>query len=431
MVESWGRITRPRQSTATPRFIDDVAGVLRSRGSAPVLATGLHRSYGDSNLNSAGRLIDMTRLDRIISLDTEAGVLKAEAGLSIDEALQIIVPKGWFFRTTPGTRFVTLGGAIANDVHGKNHHRVGSFGNSVRSLTLVRSDGGSELDAGSGDLFQATVGGLGLTGVITSVEIELERIPSSFIEVQRMPFANVREFFQLSEMPAAHEHTVAWVDCTSGGRLLGRGILQRANWSASGGHHSHVRGTSLAVPTEMPGFLLNRHSVRVFNGVYHWLQKSGRQRTTVHYAPFFYPLDAIARWNRLYGPRGFYQYQCVIPPESAEQAVEEILKQVSGRGGGSFLAVLKTLGSIPSRGMLSFPREGTTLALDFPNRGAATLDLLSRLDRIVDEAGGRLYAAKDGRMPASMFRKGYPKLDRFLPHVDPAMTSDFWRRVTS
>lgn len=431
VVESWGRIMRPRQSIATPAFVDDVESALQARGGTSVLPTGLRRSYGDSNLNTSGKLIDMTRLDRIVSFDSERGLLKAEAGLSIGDALQVLVPKGWFFKTTPGTRHVTLGGAIANDVHGKNHHRVGSFGNSVRRLTLVRSDGQHhEVAPDSSDLFAATVGGLGLTGVITQAEIELERIKSAYIDVERIPFANVRDFFRLAHQSDAHEHTVAWIDCASGGRYLGRGIFQQANWSPSGELRAHTDRTRLAIPLEMPGLLLNRYSIRAFNGLYHWLQTSGRRKSTVHYASFFYPLDSIGQWNKLYGARGFYQYQCVVPPGSAEQAVEELVRQIAKSGNGSFLAVLKTFGATPSRGMLSFAQAGATLALDFPNKGAFTLDLLSRLDQIVDEAGGRLYAAKDGRMPAHMFRKGYPELGRFLAHLDPAMSSDFWRRVS-
>lgn len=407
--------------------------LVQRRGPKSVLAVGLGRSYGDSGLNSDGCLLDMRRLNRIISFDRERGVLIAEAGLSLDHLLQVTVPAGWFVQTTPGTRFVTLGGAIANDVHGKNHHRAGTFGRSVRRLGLLRSDGSEHvLDrTDNGALFRATIGGLGLTGIITWVELDLARIPSSFLDVERRPFGNLDEFFSIVAGSDAFEHTVAWIDCAGSGSTLGRGIFQRANWSEQAEYEAHGARQKVSVPVDLPGAMLNKYSVRAFNALYYRLQKMAPANSRVHYAPLFYPLDSVGQWNRLYGRRGFFQYQCVLPPETAHDATAELLTRISHSGGGSFLAVLKTFGDLPSAGMLSFPREGTTLALDFPNKGEVTLRALAYLDQIVLAAGGRLYPAKDGRMPGEMFRAGYPELTDFSKHVDHAFSSDFWRRISN
>ena len=432
---SWGRVLRANHEIATPRFLDELPRLVAETSDRKVLAVGLGRSYGDSCLNAGERLIDMTRLDRLISIDVEKGTVRAEAGLALGDLLRHIVPKGWFTTTTPGTRFVTLGGAVSNDVHGKNHHSAGSFGCGVMRLGLLRSGcGESELTPNSGgELFRATIGGLGLTGVITTVELKVVPIRSAYLDVERIAFGNVCDFFRLAAESAAdgHEHTVAWADCANGGSTLGRGIFMRGRWLEDGELTPHSDTTTLAMPLDAPELMLNALTVRLFNSVYYRLQKYGAARQRVHYAPFFYPLNSIYQWNRLYGARGFYQYQCLVPPPVAEDAIEELLRQITRSGAGSFLAVVKTLGPVPSPGMLSFPSEGATLALDFPNRGPRTLALLARLDAIVREAGGRLYPAKDGRMPADMFRAGYAEWRNFAAHVDPKFSSDFWRRVSA
>ncbi len=431
---SWGRVERADQEIAAPQFLDELRGLLSEPSNHSLLAVGLGRSYGDSCVNSGQRLIDMSRLDRLIALDATAGVVRAEAGLALGDLLRQIVPRGWFTTTTPGTRHVTLGGLVANDVHGKNHHRAGSFGHGVRRLGLLRSDRGQlDLMADEGsDLFRATVGGLGLTGIITSVELALAPIRSAYLDVERIAFGHVRDFFRIAaESAESHEHTVAWIDGTSTGAAMGRGIFQRARWLEDGNLTPHSDSKALAVPFETPGMLLNPLTVRAFNSLYYRLQKSGAARQRMHYAPFFYPLDKLQHWNRLYGRHGFYQYQCLVPPSAAEAATEELLTEISRSGAASVLAVLKTLGPSRSPGMLSFAREGTTLALDFSNRGAATLALLGRLDAIVHQAGGRLYPAKDGRMPAEMFRTGYPEWPTFAQHIDPRFSSNFWRRVAA
>ena len=428
---SWGRIVRMPQRVASPRFRDELPGAIAAAPGGSVLPVGLRRSYGDSVLSSNGGLIDMTGLDRLISLDTEQGILRADAGVSLSEIMQHIVPLGLFVAVTPGTGFVTVGGAIANDVHGKNHHRAGTFGRHVRRLGLVRSDGANEIGPDmQGDLFAATVGGLGLTGIIDWAEIQLQKITSAYVDAEIIPFGNLADFWPLAEeLAGSHEHTVAWIDCTAVGRRAGRGIFSRGNWSADGALVPHEDRHRIAIPLEAPSGLLNAFTVGLFNRVYYVAQKRKTGRLRQHYATFFHPLDSIAAWNWLYGRHGFWQYQCVVPSATMKDSIAALLDEITRSGQGSFLAVLKTCGSIASPGLLSFPMEGATLALDFPNRGETTTQLLARLDAIVKEAGGRLYAAKDGRVPKTMWHAGYPSLERFASYVDPRFASDFWRRV--
>ncbi len=429
-ILAWGRAERRTQRWARPRFRDELGPLLGDPTWPHKLATGLRRSYGDSCLDSDGALVDMTGLDRLIAFDPLTGRLRAEAGASLSEILQRIVPHGWFVATTPGTRFVTLGGAVANDVHGKNHHGAGTFGASVLALGLLRSDGGRIVATPDDepDLFRATVGGLGLTGVIEWVEIALSRIPGAFLDVEILPFESLDAFWSVAaDSVGKAEHTVAWIDCVTG---RGRGVFTRANWDATGGVAAHDDRSFRSVPVEFPGFALNRMSVAAFNELYYRLHtmKAARQRQP--YSTYFYPLDSLRNWNRIYGARGMRQYQCVIPWGEERAALPALLAEISRSGQASFLAVIKTFGDKPSPGMLSFPRPGTTLALDFPNRDDVTLSLMGRLDSIVREAGGALYPAKDGRMPADMFRLSFPRWQDFARWKDPAMNSDFWRRVS-
>lgn len=420
-LTAWGNLGWP-PAVETPRFNDRSATL--PEVSRSLLPYGNGRSYGDSCLNPGGALLQMRGLDHFIAFDEVSGALTCEAGVLLADILTVFVPRGWFLPVTPGTRYVTVGGAIANDVHGKNHHSAGSFGAHVRNFELLRSDG-MRLSCSATenvDWFAATIGGLGLTGVITRVELQLRRIGGNAIAVRNQRFSGLDEFFSLSaEAEHRHEYAVAWIDCLA---KTPRGVLMT-------GDHADVdlpapRGEK-KVPLMPPFSMINNASLRAFNAAYygkHW--PTGQ---TVHYQPYFYPLDAIGHWNRIYGPRGFYQYQSVVPQAAAREATGEMLATIAASGQGSFLAVLKSLGAQSSPGLLSFPMAGTTLALDFPNRGDATLQLFERLDAIVLAAGGRLYPAKDARMPAAMFRSGYPRWQEFLSYVDPKFSSGFWRRV--
>lgn len=434
-ARGWGRLKSVDLAIARPRHIDELAGLMDQarRADGGLLGMGLGRSYGDSGLNPGGRAISTRGLDRFIAFDAETGLLIAEAGVSFDEILRLVVPKGWFLPTTPGTRFVTLGGAIANDVHGKNHHRAGSFGRHVRKIGLLRSDRGMLEVSPSSDpeLFYATIGGLGLTGLVAWAEISLRPIASAFIDEETVPFRNLQGFFELTaQSDAAFEHISAWIDCTASGDQLGRGVLYRGNWASDGDLRSHPSRQRLSIPVTAPPGLMNGLSLKAFNTAYGLSQglRSGVHR--VHYDKAFYPLDAIAGWNRLYGPRGFYQHQFMAPPQAQESAMAEALGLLARSGQGSFLAVLKSLGPLRSGGLVSFEGPGLSLALDFPNRGAATLALLAQLDEIVVRAGGRIYPAKDARMSPATFKAGYPRWRELERLRDPLFSSGFWRRVT-
>ena len=429
-ILSWGRSTRNAQHVARPRFADELTDVFSGEDCASVLAVGLRRSYGDSCLNSSGRLVDMRGLDRLIAFDPKTGILRAEAGISFAEILRFVTPAGWFLPTTPGTRFVTLGGAIANDIHGKNHHRAGAFGRHVRSFGLLRSDRGRVEVTGQSDpaLFASTIGGLGLTGLIEWAEIELVRVGSSYLNVETIAYENLDAFWALAEESVERfEHTVSWVDCLTRGSKLGRGVFSRANWADDGIYGTQGNSAWRRVPFDAPEFVLNSLTVRAFNELYHRVGRAKAGFSRQHFAPFFYPLDAVLDWNRLYGARGMFQFQCVIPRSRERDAIGAMLDVIASSGQASFLAVLKTFGDLPSPGVLSFPRPGATLALDFPSRGEASLALMSKLDAIVSAAGGALYPAKDARISQKMFQKSFPGWRRL--EKDPRMSSDFWRRV--
>lgn len=428
-VQSWGRYPRTQQELTT---ISDRHRALPVQA-RPALPYGNGRSYGDSCLNDRGVLLHTRGLDRFIAFDPATGLLTCEAGVLFSEILALVVPQGWFLPVTPGTRFVTVGGAIANDVHGKNHHRAGSMGHHVLAFELLRTTGERLVctPEQNAPWFAATVGGLGLTGLITWATIQLRRIAGPWMSGESLRFRSLGEFFELSAASDRdYEYTVAWIDCASKGAALGRGLFSRANHApAHPDQRPHAPGRRLSVPVIPPFSLINPLSLKLFNQLYYHRQRREVVRATTHYEPFFYPLDGIRDWNRIYGPRGFLQYQCVVPPEHAPQAMAELAGLISASGGGSFLAVLKQFGSIPARGMLSFPRPGATLALDFPNTGKATFELLERLDRIVESTGGAVYPAKDARMSGAHFRQYFPRWNEFREFIDPGLSSSFWRRV--
>ncbi len=401
--------------------------------SGSVLPHGLGRSYGDSCLNEAQTLLLTRGLDRFLGFEPETGVLLCEAGVSLGEILELFVPRGWFLPVTPGTRHVTVGGAIANDVHGKNHHKAGTFGAQTLGFELLRSDGTRRWCSRTEniDLFRATIGGLGLTGLMTSVSLKLRPISSPWIDEEQLRMPNLKSFFTFADdSDSDYEYTVAWLDTLARGEALGRGIFMRGNHHATGAPpYPHERKLPFGVPLDAPPFLLNRASIKVFNTLYARKFRGERHRSLSRYESFFYPLDVLGGWNRLYGKRGFYQYQCVVPREGDGGPIREILERISASGESSFLAVLKCFGKAPPESLLSFPRPGVTLALDFPNRGSSTRKLMDELDSVVLNCGGALYPAKDARMSKAVFLQSFPDLNLFIPHIDPAFSSSFWRRV--
>jgi FAD/FMN-containing dehydrogenase len=431
--QSWGRYPRVRPGRVVPVFWRSELPDLQALP-APLLAYAYGRSYGDSCLNEDGILLDVSHLRRFLHFDEEQGLLRCEAGVSLAEILALIVPRGWFLPVSPGTKFVSVGGAIANDIHGKNHHKAGTFGCHVTRFELLRSNGERLLCSPDehGDLFAATIGGLGLTGLILWAEFRLKRIQNPFIDMESIRYDSLDEFMQLcAESDQDYEYTVAWVDCLASGRRLGRGIFMRGNHNQAPeyAHRKLPRRLPLAVPFDLPSFTLNKWTLKAFNTLYDHKQLKKRVFKVVPYEPFFYPLDAIHNWNRMYGRRGFFQYQCVVPYDQGYDVMKEILQRISRAGQGSFLAVLKKFGDVRSPGMLSFPRPGLTLALDFANQGAKTLRLFDELDQLVRESGGALYPAKDARMHGEDFKIYFPRWQEFRRYIDPKFSSSFWRRM--
>jgi FAD/FMN-containing dehydrogenase len=428
-VASWGRLSIETHAVVPLR--DRTALHLPLQGSEDRgLAHGNGRSYGDVCLNPGRTLWTMRALDRFIAFNTTSGVLECEAGVLLKDIIEVALPQGWFLPVTPGTQFATLGGAIANDVHGKNHHSAGTLGEHVESLLLRRGDGAS-IECGpmaERPWFEATVAGLGLTGVIVRARLKLKKVPGPWLSTQALPFASLNEFFSLSaESERDWEYAVAWVDCVGAGSRTGRGIFFRGN------HADHDAAAPLAcsraVPFTPPISLINRFSLRLFNSAYFRVNQLRSCAKVSHYASFFYPLDNLLNWNRIYGPKGFYQYQCVVPRQVERTAIGELLSEIARSGTGSVLAVLKTFGSRAAMGLLSFPMAGTTLALDFPNFGDRTTRLFDRLNSIVLAAGGRIYPAKDACMTRELFERGYPRLAEFMTYRDPSISSAMSRRL--
>jgi FAD/FMN-containing dehydrogenase len=432
--QSWGRYPRVRPRQVVPVFwrsnLPDLAAY-----DAPVLPFACGRSYGDSCLNEGGVTLDMSHLNHFIAFDEQTGILRCEAGVTLADILELVVPHGWFLPVTPGTKFVSVGGAIANDVHGKNHHRAGTFGCHVTCFELLRSTGERLLCSPTAhpEMFRATIGGLGLTGIILWAEIKLKPVKNAFIRMERIRYHSLSGFMALStDSDRDFEYTVAWVDCLASGQQLGRGLFMRGNHddAETASPKQPASHISLTIPFDFPPFVLNTLSMKAFNAVYYHAQRSERIRRLVPYEPFFYPLDALHHWNRMYGKRGFLQYQCVVPLDHGYEVMTELLQRISHSGEGSFLTVLKKFGDVASPGLLSFPRPGLTLALDFPYHGERTLTLFETLDCIVRQSGGAVYPAKDARMTPESFQAYYPQWETFKQYIDPKCSSSFWRRVT-
>lgn len=429
--ESWGRYPKYNAKVVPLNWQGDFPAVLAgSHDSA--LPVGLGRSYGDVCLLKDGTLLETTGMNRLIDFDSETGILTAEAGISLAQILDFAVPRGFFLPVTPGTKYVTLGGAIANDIHGKNHEVAGSFGNHVPCFELVRSDGSRRLCSRTEnpDWYAATIGGMGLTGLITWAQLRLRPIVSRGIDYEGIQFHGIDEFLDLKRRYSQAEYSVSWLDCVSTGKNFARGIFML-------GEHSNVPGElkpspepRLVFPFDAPAFALNRTTVSLFNTVFFHKQGKAHVKALHDYEPFFYPLDAVLHWNRIYGKRGLVQFQYAIPWERAKEGTIAILREIAKSGLASFLAVLKAFGDIPSLGMMSFPLAGIMFALDFPIKPGITFPLLERLGDMTLDYGGRLYPAKDAAMTAAQFQTFYPEWQRFARFRDPMLTSSFWERVT-
>ena len=423
---SWGQFPLPvDQSEVAPTWRDELASEMEKH--KPVLPRGLGRSYGDVCLTSQGTLLNMVGVDRIMAFDQQTGVIRVEVGMSIAQLLRLIVPQGWFIPVTPGTKHVTIGGAIANDIHGKNHHIRGTIGGHVTQFELVRSDVGAQVCSSTqhGELFAATIGGLGLTGVMAWVELQLMPIPSASMDCMYTAFTGIDQFVRLSDASNA-PYSVAWIDTTS--KNISGLFMEGAH--AKQGERTMSSSQRVSIPFYAPQWLLHPLSIRAFNRCYGWMQRLlPVKRTQVSIDTFFYPLDAVGHWNRLYGKRGFLQYQFVVP-ESAAFVVDHVLSRLRAAGHLSFLSVLKKFGTVESPGVLSFPQPGLTLALDLPCK-PSLFPLLNELDQSILAVGGKIYPAKDSRMSAEVFKQMYPRWHELERMRDPNVQSDFWKRVTS
>lgn len=422
-IAGWGRHPRVSALVARPETRRHLIEALKDRNGGPVLAHGLRRSYGDAALLAGGRVIDASRTDRMLSFDPDSGWLRCEAGVSIADIVSTFLPRGYFPPVVPGTKYVTVAGALASDIHGKNHHVAGTWSNHVRDVELllasgevVRCDGNQ-----NPDLLRATAGGQGLTGIILAMDVRLARTEPS-IEMESIRVPDLEGFLRVSEESAGFPYTVGWIDGTASGRAIGRGVFMRGRTLAGRLANRREKGVSALIDGRYlsTNWLLNPLFIRAFNSLY-YRRQAGSKRRHVTFDRFFFPLDAIRNWNRMYGSRGFFQYQFVVPADPDCKAVRAVLEAVASSSAGAFLGVIKEFG-VQANGGLSFPIPGVTVALDFPNTGPKLLALLDRLDGLVADAGGRVYLSKDARLGRDAFRRMYPEWREWKAvkdHYDP------------
>lgn len=412
----WGRHPRTTAELIEPADSMSLQKLLASRNeTGPCIGRGAGRSYGDSALSP--RLIGSRFLDSFLALDEEKKILRCGAGTTLGDILRVCIPRGLFLPVLPGTKAVSVGGAIAADVHGKNHHLDGSFCKHIQQISLVLASGEmiSCSEQENTELFRATCGGMGLTGIIAEATLSLDSISSGYIEQRSLLAQNLKECFEHINNSADSKYSVAWLDCLASGDRLGRSVLflgEHAPASNRKSDRMYRKHSSLGVPFSSPSMLLNKTTMSLFNAGYFNWQKRKRGKATLDYDSYFFPLDSISNWNRLYGAKGFLQYQFVIPDDGALEGITSVLEKVSHAGKGSFLAVLKKFGEA-NQNLLSFPRPGYTLTLDFKNE-PALFPLLEELDQIVLDHGGRLYLAKDARMSEQMFKASYPNWEEFM-----------------
>lgn len=419
-IANWGNYPVMESDERFFSFDDQLKTLVKE--STHFIPRGNGRCYGDASLST--ETINTLKYDKVLLFDTTNGILECQSGLTLDKILEFIVPKGWFLPVTPGTKFITVGGAVGSDVHGKNHHIDGSFSNHIVEMELILADGSTTVCSPekNTELFEATCGGMGLTGLITRVKFRLKKIETSYIKQKQIKAKNLDEVIRLFDEYNHYTYSVAWIDCLKKGDEFGRSILilgEHAKVDELPGKYKSdplklPAKKSIPFPINLPSWVLNSFTVKLFNFLYYGKNFKKEINNVVSYEPFFYPLDAILNWNRGYGKKGFVQYQFVLPLQ-AKQGLIEILNRISDEGLGSFLAVLKVFGKQDS--LISFPTEGYTLALDFPVRNGL-FEFLDELDKIVLNYGGRLYMSKDARMKPEVLSAGYPRLDEFRQIVN-------------
>lgn len=421
LIGNWGNYPKVMARVYTFEEVAEVRTLLSQVGT--IIPRGAGRCYGDSSL--ASHIISTLRHNKFLAFDPKNGLICCQAGVTLAEVLAVIVPCGWFLPVTPGTKFITVGGAIAADVHGKNQHKDGTFGDHVVQMELMLSDGTvvSCSRTENTDLFTSACGGMGLTGLILNATFRLKPIETAYIRQETIRAQNLEQLMDLFEASEGWTHSMAWIDCLAQGQAMGRGILIR------GEHARRLELTAeaqrqqpfaiqpkrkLAVPFHFPDFALNRLTMTLFNRLYYHHHPATPVKNLIDYDTFFYPLDAITHWNRIYGKRGFIQYQFILPYSAGRAGLNNLLRTITASGAGSFLAVLKLYG--PQYGYIPFAMEGYSLALDFPIT-SRLFDLLAELDQVVLAYGGRLYLTKDARMSREMFLAGYPQAETFIQKV--------------
>ena len=406
-IYGWGRYPKHDAILLNPLKVSSVKSIARQENS--LIARGMGRSYGDSAL--APKVLQTLDINHFIEFDELSGKLRVEAGITLREILLVIVPKGWFLPVTPGTSYVTVGGAIASDVHGKNHHVKGTFGQHITSISLLLGTGEHVITSPyhNSDLFHATCGGMGLTGIILSATIQLIPIKSSYINQKTIKADCIEAACEAFESNSSSAYSVAWIDCLSKGKSLGRSVLMLGEHAEQGELEIDV-SQKFSVPFATPSALLNSVTMKAFNTAY-WLKSKHNLSQVMPLMPYFYPLDVLSEWNKLYGKKGFLQFQCVLPKSDGVANMRNLLTEISNSGKGSFLAVLKQFGSA-NQNLLSFPIEGYTLALDF-KFSVSTIKMLSKLEDMVVDMGGRLYLTKDAVMQEKTFKVTYPNWEKF------------------
>jgi FAD/FMN-containing dehydrogenase len=419
-IANWGNYPALKSNEVQFTTISELQQIIKNNSA--LIARGNGRCYGDASL--AGVTVSTLKFDKILFFDRQNGIIQCQSGIVLDQLLEVIVPDGWFLPVTPGTKFVTVGGLVASDVHGKNHHVDGSFSRHILEMEVMMGDGESVVCSKekNSDLFEATCGGMGLTGVIVLVKFQLKKIETSYIHQTTIRADNLAELLNLFEENKHFTYSVAWIDCLKKGKDFGRSILML-------GEHATVdqlndkqkqdplklpKKTAIAFPFYMPSWLLNNFTMRLFNFFIYHKNFKKKKVSNVPYEPFFYPLDAILHWNRGYGKKGFVQYQFVVPLENKNGLIA-ILNKIAQKGWGSFLAVLKVFGE--QKDLISFPMEGYTLALDFPVRDNL-FEFLEELDKIVLEYNGRIYLSKDARMKSDTFWNGYSNAKKFASVIE-------------
>lgn len=419
-IANWGNYPVMESDERSFQFIEELQQVVAQKNE--MVARGNGRCYGDASL--ADTTVSTLKFDKALSFDTTTGIFECQGGILLSDILDIIVPKGWFLPVTPGTKYITIGGGIASDVHGKNHHVDGSISNHIIEMDVLLADGSIATCTPTvlPDLFEATCGGMGLTGVITRVKVRLKKVETAYIKQKQIKARNLDHVLALFEEYKDYTYSVAWIDCLKKGNQFGRSILILGEHAAINDLSDAQKKAPLQLPKKkqitfpfnLPSWVLNQFTVKAFNFLYYGKNFKKEINNVVSYEPFFYPLDAILHWNRGYGKKGFIQYQFVLPLHAKEGLIE-ILKAISNQGLGSFLAVLKVFGKQES--MISFPTEGYTLALDFPVR-KGLFAFCDELDQLVLKHGGRLYMSKDARMQPSVLQAGYPQLSKFISIIN-------------